>query len=79
MRPNLTPKDACKRDVTEAGLIEDNTTNRAAWRNTIISYRQHQMVRWGKPEKKEKDPPLTNIFQHIYRTRNAPTRRRESF
>ena len=31
-------KDACKRDMTEVGPKEDNTTNRAALRNTIISY-----------------------------------------
>ena len=37
-RPNLRWKDACKRDMTEIGLKEDNTTNRAAWRNTIIRY-----------------------------------------
>ena len=37
-RPNLRWKDACKRDMTAMGLKEDNTTNRAAWRNTIISY-----------------------------------------
>ena len=37
-RPNLRWKDACKRGMTEMGLKEDNTTNRAAWRNTIISY-----------------------------------------
>ena len=37
-RPNLRWKDACKRDMTEVGLKEDNTTNRAAWRNKIISY-----------------------------------------
>ena len=36
-RPNLRWKDACKRDMTEVGLKEDKTTNRAAWRNTIIS------------------------------------------
>ena len=28
-RPNLWWKDARKRDMTEAGLKEDNTTNRA--------------------------------------------------
>ena len=27
-----------KRDMTKVGLKEDNTTNRAAWRNKIISY-----------------------------------------
>ena len=37
-RPNLTWKVACMRDMTEVGLKEDNTTNRAALRNTIISY-----------------------------------------
>ena len=37
-QPNLRWKDACKRDMTEVGLKEDNTTNRAAWRNKIISY-----------------------------------------
>ena len=29
-RPNLRWKDACKRDMTEMGLKEDNTANRAA-------------------------------------------------
>ena len=38
-RPNLRWKDTCKRDMTEVGLKEDNTTNRAAWINKIISYR----------------------------------------
>ena len=28
-RPNLRWKDACKRDMAEAGLKEDNATNRA--------------------------------------------------
>ena len=37
-RPNLRWKDVCKRDMTEVGLKEDNTTNRAAWRNKFISY-----------------------------------------
>ena len=37
-RPNLTWNDACKRDMTKAGLKEDNTTNRAAWRKKINSY-----------------------------------------
>ena len=37
-RPKLGWKDACKRDMTEVGLKEDNTTNRAAWSNTIVSY-----------------------------------------
>ena len=36
-RPNLRSKYACKRDVTVAGLKEDNATNRAAWRNKINS------------------------------------------
>ena len=33
--PNLRLKDARKRVMTEAGLKEDNTTNRAEWRNKI--------------------------------------------
>ena len=33
-RPNLR----CMRDIREVGLKEDNMTNRAAWRNKIISY-----------------------------------------
>ena len=37
-QPNLSWKDACKRDMTEAGLKDNNTTNRAIWRNKIISY-----------------------------------------
>ena len=36
-RPNLRWKYACTRDMTEMGLKDDKTTNRAAWRNTIIS------------------------------------------
>ena len=34
-RPNLRWKDACKRDMAEAGRREDNTTNRAEWRKKI--------------------------------------------
>ena len=30
-RPNLRWEYACKRDMTEVGLKDDNTTNRAAW------------------------------------------------
>ena len=37
-RPNLRWKDACKRDMTQAGLKEDNATNRAIWRKKLISY-----------------------------------------
>ena len=36
-RPNLRWKDACKRDMTLAGLKEDNATNRAEWRKKRIS------------------------------------------
>ena len=36
--PNLRWKDACKRDMTEAGQEDDNATNRAAWRKKLISY-----------------------------------------
>ena len=37
-RPNLRWKYACRRDMTKLGMKEDNTTNRAAWRNKIINY-----------------------------------------
>ena len=37
-RPNLRRKDACKRDMTQAGLKEENATNRAEWRKKLISY-----------------------------------------
>ena len=37
-RPNLRWKDACKRDMRQAGLKEDNATNRAGWRKKLISY-----------------------------------------
>ena len=37
-RPNQRLKEACKRDMTEAGLKEDNATNRAEWRKKLISY-----------------------------------------
>ena len=35
-RPNLR-KDACKRNMAEAELKEDKTTNRAAWRKKLNS------------------------------------------
>ena len=37
-RPNIRWKDACKRDVPEAGLKEENAANRAEWRKKLISY-----------------------------------------
>ena len=37
-RPNQRWKDACKRDMTEAGLKEDNATNREARRKKLNSY-----------------------------------------
>ena len=37
-RPHLRRKDACKRDIAQAGLKEDNATNRAEWRKKLISY-----------------------------------------
>ena len=30
--------DSCKRDMTQAGLKEENATNRAEWRKKLISY-----------------------------------------
>ena len=37
-RPTIRWKDACKRDMTEAFLKEDNATNRTEWRKKLISY-----------------------------------------
>ena len=37
-RPNMRRKCACKTDVTEARLKEDNATNRGEWRKKLISY-----------------------------------------
>ena len=37
-RPKLRWKDACKRDMTEAELKEEDATNRAEWRKKISSY-----------------------------------------
>ena len=37
-RPNLRWKYACKRDVTETGLKEDNAKDRAESRKKLISY-----------------------------------------
>ena len=38
-RPNTRRKNAFKRDImTETGLKDDTTTNRAAWRKKINSY-----------------------------------------
>ena len=36
--PNLRWKDACKREMTEAVLKEDNATNRTEWRKKLIRY-----------------------------------------
>ena len=36
-RPNLRWEDACKRDMTQAGLKEDSATNRAEWRKKLNS------------------------------------------
>ena len=37
-RPNLRWKDSCKRDMTEVGVKEDNTTNRVESKKKLISY-----------------------------------------
>ena len=42
----------CKRDMTEAGLKEDNATNRAEWRKKLIMqlYRRSQMTGQARDE-----------------------------
>ena len=49
-RPTLRWKDACKRDMTQAGLKEDNTTNRAEWRKNSYT---------GDP--RQRDKPRTKM------------------
>ena len=39
--------------MTEVGLKEDNTTNRAAWRNNIISYAGDPMTGQAREEDEE--------------------------
>ena len=62
--PNLRWKYVRKRDMTEAGLIEDNATNRAAWIKKLISYTS-DIRRWDKPWTKKtllpghQCPPIT--------------------
>ena len=53
--PNLRWKYVRKRDVTEAGLNEDNATNRGEWMKKLSSYRprRHQMT--GKLKMKKND------------------------
>ena len=61
-RPNLRWKDACKRDMTEVGLKEDNTTNRAAWSNKIISYTGDPRWRDKPAKKKKKNNLILTLF-----------------
>ncbi len=51
-RPKLRWKDACKRDMTQAGLKEGNATSRAEWRKKLISYTGDPKLR-DKPGMKE--------------------------
>ena len=43
----------CKRDMTQAGLKEDNATNMAEWRKTLISYTGDQMTGQARDEEEE--------------------------
>ena len=47
-QPNIRWKDACKRDMTEVGLKEDKTTNRAAnqlyWRPPMTGQARDEEV-----------------------------------
>ena len=52
--PNLRLKDAYKRDITEAGLKEDNTTDWVEWRKKINSYTSEpQMTGQARDEEEE--------------------------
>ena len=56
-QPNLRWKDACKSDMTEAGLKEDNATNRAEWKKKLIS------CIWGKVQHRFPDVPNLQILR----------------
>ena len=61
-RPSLTFKYACKRDMTEAGLKEGNTTNMAAWRKRLIKYTgDPQMTGQARDEEQEETVNLKRI------------------
>ena len=47
-RPNLRRKDACKLDMTQTGLKEDNATHRAEEANQL--YRRPQMTGQARDE-----------------------------
>ena len=65
-RPNLRWKYACKRDMTEVGLKEDNTTNRAAWRKKLHSYT-------GDPRQRDKLGMKKNISNNRRTLRSTTT------
>ena len=49
-------KDVCKRDMTEAGLKEDNATSGVEWRDTLISYRPYRRPQMtGQARDEEED------------------------
>ena len=52
---NLRSKVACKRDVTQAGLKENNATNRPEWRKKLIMqlYRRPQITRQARNEEEK--------------------------
>ena len=55
-RPNLRWKDACKRDMTEAGLKEDNATNKESMEEeNKQSYRGPQMTGQARDKEEEQD------------------------
>ena len=47
--------------MTDVGLKEDNTTNRVAWKNKIISYTGDPRW-WHKPGKKKLANTIKNSF-----------------
>ena len=47
-RSNLGWKDVCERDMTQAGLKEDNATNRVEWRKKV--YRRPDMTGQARDE-----------------------------
>ena len=57
-KPQISWKDACMRDMTEAGLNEDNATNRAEWRKNQFSY-------IGGPKLRDTAGVKKKILKHV--------------
>ena len=75
-KANVMCKYACERDTTGAGLIEDNATNRAAWRKKLISQTGDPRRRdkpWMKKMKKKKKIKITHLTRSFLSSTTGTT------